>query len=232
MTATHHTAALDSPARRAIHDYLVAHPEGASAAELASLLHQHVTTTRFHIDRLTQEGLVSSFNERGGSAGRPTKRYVAVQPGSRPTPYQLLAEVLTTAVGTEAGPEEAGFQWAFSETSPGITPPPAATVGAWIAKVGVVVDLLDEWGYGADVGVSAGGREVQIGLNECPFRELAEQNPQVVCAVHRGLIRGALAAAGEPHVRVGLDVFLTPDRCLARLTHNTAFRSDKHQEES
>ncbi len=223
---------LESPVRRAIHDHLVAHPKGASAAQLASLLDQHITTTRFHIDRLIQAGLVASFNERGGTAGRPTKRYVAVEPGTGATPYQLLAEVLTTAVGTDASPEEAGFRWAVKETARGTTPPPAASVGTWLGKVGVVVDMLDDWGYGADIGVTAGGQRVEIGLNECPFRELAESNPDVVCAVHRGLIRGALAAAGEASVQVGLDVFVTPDRCLARLTHDKAFRSDKHKEES
>lgn len=241
MTAVQQSGALDSPVRRALYDHLVAHPEGASAAQLAALLEQHITTTRFHIDRLIQAGLVSAFNERGGTAGRPTKRYVAIEPSAGPTPYQLLAEVLTSAVDTEASPEEAGFRWALTETSRGTTTPlPADSVGTWLGKVGVVVDMLDEWGYGADIGVSSGGQQVDIGLNECPFRELAEAKPEVVCAVHRGLIRGALAAAGEPSVKVSLDVFLTPDRCLARLTHDRPWaerpdrpsRSDKHKEES
>lgn len=240
MTATQDLGALDSPVRRAIHDHLVAHPEGATAAQLAAILEQHITTTRFHVDRLIQAGLVASFNERPVGAGRPTKRYVAVEPGTGATPYQLLAEVLTTALGTDAGPEEAGYRWALKETSRVPVPEPAASVGEWLGKVGVVVDMLDDWGYGADIGISGDGQHVEIGLNECPFRELAEQNPKVVCAVHRGLIRGALAASGEPSVSVGLDVFQTPDRCLARLTHDEAWperpsrllRRDKHKEES
>lgn len=240
MTATQSGDALDSPVRRAIHDHLVAHPEGSSAAQLAAILEQHITTTRFHVDRLIQAGLVASFNERGGTAGRPTKRYVAVEPGSGATPYQLLAEVLMTAVGSDASPEEAGYQWALRERHRGAAPAGSESVGAWLGKVGSVVDMLDGWGYGADVEVTGGGQDVTIGLNECPFRELAEANPQVVCSVHRGLIRGALAAAGEPGVDVILDVFVNPDRCLARLKHDrpwaerrpAALRNDKHQEES
>jgi predicted ArsR family transcriptional regulator len=223
---------LASRARRAIHDHLLEHPEGASAIELAELLGSHVTTTRFHLDHLIQAGLVASFNERDGAAGRPTKRYVAVTPGTGATPFQLLAEVLTTAVASDASPEEAGYRWSLDTMSRPTPPAPATTVGAWMGKVGSVVDLLDDWGYDADVGISPGGQDVEIGLNECPFRELAEANPEVVCAVHRGLIRGALAAAGEPSVRVDLSVFETPDRCLARLNHSKTFRRDKHKEQT
>ena len=223
---------LSSPVRRAIHEHLLSRPDGATAAELAEMLGQHITTTRFHVDRLIHAGVVAWFHERAGTAGRPTKRYVAVEPSRGVAPYRLLAQVLAAAVSSEASPEAAGYEWALAETSSGATPPPAGSVGAWLGKVGAVVDLLDDWGYGADIGVSAGGQVVEIGLNECPFRELAAQQPDVVCAVHRGLIRGALAAAGEPGVGVDLTVFMTPDRCLARLIHDKAFRRHQHKEES
>jgi predicted ArsR family transcriptional regulator len=50
----------------------------------------------------------------------------------------------------------------------------------------------------------------------CPFRDLAEAHGRVVCGVHRGLIRGALAELGAPS-EVELRPFVEPSRCLAEI---------------
>jgi predicted ArsR family transcriptional regulator len=37
---------------------------------------------------------------------------------------------------------------------------------------------------------------VTIGFTHCPFRELAEANPDLVCSLHRGLVEGFVQARG------------------------------------
>ena len=54
-------------------------------------------------------------------------------------------------------------------------------------------------------------------MRRCPFHDLAETSPDVVCAVHKGLIDGALAELGSDLAVEGLDVFVRPDLCVARL---------------
>jgi predicted ArsR family transcriptional regulator len=54
-------------------------------------------------------------------------------------------------------------------------------------------------------------------MRRCPFHSLAEQHPEVVCAVHRGLISGALDELGSRLEVDGLDVFVEPDLCIAHL---------------
>lgn len=56
-----------------------------------------------------------------------------------------------------------------------------------------------------------------IRLRHCPFLELAEENGPVVCSVHLGLMRGALAAMGSPVTAERLEPFATADSCLAHL---------------
>jgi predicted ArsR family transcriptional regulator len=71
--------------------------------------------------------------------------------------------------------------------------------------------VLDEQGFVPD----ADGCDVN--MRRCPFHDLAEQHPEVVCAVHRGLISGALEELGS-ELEVGeLSVFVEPDLCVARL---------------
>lgn len=73
-----------------------------------------------------------------------------------------------------------------------------------------VVAMLDDQGFAPEVD------EDGIALRRCPYYDLAEQHPQVVCAVHRGLIAGALEELGS-----GLDVELEPfvraDLCRVQL---------------
>ena len=43
-------------------------------------------------------------------------------------------------------------------------------------------------------------RASRIGFTHCPFRELAEANPELVCGLHRGLVEGFVAARGGGEV--------------------------------
>jgi predicted ArsR family transcriptional regulator len=54
-------------------------------------------------------------------------------------------------------------------------------------------------------------------MHRCPFHDLAEAQPEVVCAVHKGLVDGALTELGSELRVEGLDVFVRPDLCRARL---------------
>jgi predicted ArsR family transcriptional regulator len=54
-------------------------------------------------------------------------------------------------------------------------------------------------------------------MHHCPFHDLAETAPEVVCAVHRGVIDGALAELGSGLAVSELQVFPRPDVCVARL---------------
>ena len=59
-------------------------------------------------------------------------------------------------------------------------------------------------------------------MHRCPFHDLAEANPRIVCAVHRGLIEGALTELGSGLSVEALEIFPRPNVCVARL----AARSD------
>jgi predicted ArsR family transcriptional regulator len=61
-------------------------------------------------------------------------------------------------------------------------------------------------------------------MHRCPFHDLAESAPEVVCAVHKGLIDGALEELGSDLRVDRLDVFVEPDVCVARLKASIARR--------
>ncbi len=60
-----------------------------------------------------------------------------------------------------------------------------------------------------------------INLHRCPFRELAESNPEVVCGAHLGMIQGALAELGAAVSATRLIPFVQPDLCITTLTRTS-----------
>ncbi len=208
---------------------------GLTAPELAASLGLHVSTVRFHLDHLLAAGLVHegppAESERG-RRGRPAKRYVAGRAGRAgdDQSYRLLAELLADSCTSAAGPpgplapEEAGRRWAERHVRP-VAPPAsrAPSVGEWMGRVGVVVDHLRHWGYDPEVAMTDGGRLVRLDLAHCPFLELARSREAVVCGIHRGLVRGALEAAGEREARVVLEPFVGEHLCRVLLQRTAPF---------
>ena len=237
---------LDSPVRRAIVDMLAnlsdADQLGLTATDLGERLDIHPTTARFHLDQLEAHGLVASYFERG-RVGRPRKLYRTPQrplpDARRETALHALTRLLTeswqqTDDGEAVTPEQAGRRWALehardymdegsSEETPRIYEQ-ARTPGAWLGKVGQTVDLLHQWGYQPDVHTEDGGRTAQLTLVDCPLLPLAQDHPDVVCGVHRGLLRGALEAVGEPETEVGLHPLVRPRVCTATITTKAELR--------
>ena len=73
-------AALEEPTRRRLYEYVVGRPEPVSRDDAANALGLPRTTAAFHLDKLTEEGLLATCYERrtgrtGPGAGRPAKLY-------------------------------------------------------------------------------------------------------------------------------------------------------------
>lgn len=225
---------LDAPLRRAIVDTLAAAStseshDGLTASELADRLDVHVTTIRFHLDRLEEAGLVEGRVVRSGGRGRPHRRFV-VRGRVPETPFEVLASVLTSVIATaregEQTPQQAGARWALARAEQlGLHPAPdgedrCAEVGRHVG------DLLGEWGYTPQTEVDPDSLGLTVTLRRCPFLELAQAHPDVVCGIHRGLLQGTLEAVGEAGSQVSLEPLVTPDTCVARL--RLADRSGDH----
>jgi predicted ArsR family transcriptional regulator len=229
---------LASPVRRALVDTLATSGQldpdrrGLMAAEVAAAHGLHVTTVRFHLDQLVAAGILETHFERPARAGRPRKLY-SVAPGtldssaaSDTAAYKALAELLTSTFARAASgaitPADAGREWARRHVRPADAGP-ARSPGQWLGKLGRMVDVLRGWGYTPQVSTSEDGREVAVALVDCPFLDLARDNPAVVCGIHRGLIAGTMAQLGEEHTEVSLEPFVEPNRCLAHVRTRTPF---------
>ena len=214
-----------------------AHGDAIDAVELASRMGLHVTTVRFHLDALCDEGAIERTRMNRDGVGRPRTGYRAVE---ERLDYRILAEILAMELGETVQTrarraQRVGVQWAGriagSQDEPVAGQHVADTAqardpldrGAVLAT-----EVFDRMGFDPELAAESEpmaslsadskqivGRERVIRLRGCPVRDLARAHPEVGCGIHLGLLQGLLdhaaAAGGQPDTRTqGLSARLDP----------------------
>jgi predicted ArsR family transcriptional regulator len=228
-----------------------AHGGAIDAVELASRIGLHVTTVRFHLDALCDEGAIERTRICRDGVGRPRTGYRAVE---ERLDYRILAEILAMELGetTEIRArraQRAGQQWAGriagskseADAAQDVT---EAEVGDPLDRGAVLAtEVFNRMGFDPELAAESEpmaslsadskqivGRERVIRLRACPVRDLARAHPEVGCGIHLGLLQGLLdhaaAAGGQPDTRkqglsARLDPFVEPELCIARLRRST-----------
>jgi len=196
--------ALGDDTRFAIYKELGRSPAPLSATDLAERLALHPNTVRPHLDRMREAGLVEVEPIHRGTVGRPQLRY-SLAPGAPglgldPPAHTLLAGLLA-ALAEQIGGDgldaaHLGRRWG-TEAS-GRRQTGRGCLGALVAE-------LDRLGFDPVESELGGGgarmRRVRVDFLHCPFRELAEAYPELVCNLHRGIVEGVVvksARTGQP----------------------------------
>jgi predicted ArsR family transcriptional regulator len=226
--------ALAHRSRVALLARLHASDDGEDAGSLAAAMGLHANTVRGHLRVLEEAGLVAAHPDRRQRPGRPRLRFVALEgepAAGDGAAYRslasLLAETLAEAVSEPAASaiktgERLGRTLAAVEPRPGRearggarghgasnrTPSDGETVRI------AALALLERLGFAPRPLEGDGSR---LELRACPVLQVARERREVVCALHLGTLRGALAVHGANPDEVELEPFATPSSCLVSL---------------
>jgi predicted ArsR family transcriptional regulator len=217
--ATLHRA-LSDPSRVQILEVVQEAEAPLGARELATRVGLHVNTVRSHLRVLAEAGLVSARREERTGPGRPRVLYEATAEAlDAPAlaSYRLLAQILASSLaGSERDPsaqaEEAGRVWGAHL----VRKPPPFTSTSREETIDEIVRLHEQYGFKPELRRAKSGREIV--LRRCPFQEVATTYQSVICPVHLGLIRGALAELGTGVEADRLQPFAEPGACVGHLT--------------
>ena len=212
--------ALSYPSRVRILEVLQEAEAPLDARELGTRVGLHMNTVRSHLRVLAEAGLVSAIREQRSGPGRPRVLYQAAAepPDERAlASYRLLAQILASSLaGSERDPsaraEEAGRLWGAHLVR---KPPPFTSVSKQ-ETIDEVVRLHEQFGFRPEFRQAQSGQELV--LKRCPFQEVATTSQAVICPVHLGLIRGALAELETGVEADWLEPFAEPGACVGHLT--------------
>lgn len=200
--------------------------------EMAALLELHPNSARIHLDALTDAGLVSREREQRDTPGRPRTVYAAAPGGAQDgrRNYRMLSQVLTSVLAASL-PEpgeatlEAGRAWGRYLSQ---RPIPYQRVDAE-GTVDQLRTLLAQFGFAPERGdtplTADPGAPRPIRFRNCPFREVAEDHPAIVCTIHLGIMQGALEEMDSPLTADRLEPFVQPALCVAYLSPRAGQRA-------
>lgn len=201
---------LGDNTRYAIYLELARSPRPLVTAEIADMLDLHPNTVRPHLDRMREVGLLEVTTDARGEVGRPQHRYSltpdAPSLGLEPPTMPLLARmVVEMARRLGASPADAVAVGAAEGRSRAV-----AYAAAPSALEALVADL-DRLGFDPLVADDETGDEAGDELDDdvtavvafanCPFADIARTHPELVCALHRGLVSGFVEQMGDAEVR-------------------------------
>jgi predicted ArsR family transcriptional regulator len=201
-----------------------AQPGPTTLTALADATGLHVNTLRGHLDALEDRGLVETSQATPRGRGRPARLYRAIDPETG-SEYAGLAAALASAIHrTSPNPRAdaivAGVEWGHELAEAQGGPHRRGHRGApgRAAVRRQVVSLLDDLGFAPE----PDGRHRTVRLTRCPLLDAAKKYPDVVCAVHLGITRGALEAFGSSSSGTELHPFSEPGACRLELRQGEA----------
>ncbi len=201
---------LDDPTRRRLYEYIAVCGAPVTRDQASAALGIDRALVAYHLDKLVDEGLLSTSFARpegrgGPGAGRPAKHYKRADReftvSLPPRDYRLLADLLTRAIETDAS---GAVRHALDQV--------AADRGRELAAASPDNDdllqrLADQGFEPYDDGT--------IRLRNCPFHQLAREHTDLICGMNLAMLTG-LTQGLAPHVQPRLEP--APGRCCVAFT--------------
>jgi predicted ArsR family transcriptional regulator len=180
-------AVLNQPTRARLFDALIELRRAAHTDELADAVGLHPNGVRLHLERLVDAGLVERKRPVQG-VGRPRDLW-SVAPGAQPggtapTAYADIARWLAT-VAASGKTSKRAVEQTGREIGRGLAPalstaPVADQLQGTLASLGFAPEIEKP------------GDPLTIRLCNCPYRDVATGNQEIICTLHRGLTRGLI----------------------------------------
>ncbi|MGH9050069.1 MAG: helix-turn-helix transcriptional regulator [Acidimicrobiia bacterium] len=188
--------ALGDETRYALYRAIATSTGPLSAHDLADRLDLHANTVRLHLERLRDAGLVEVEAVHRGTVGRPQHLYFladgAPSLGFDPPAHALLAGLLAALaeqIGADADDAaDTGHAWGVEAGRRTRSRSCLKALEGELSRLGF--EPATETADGAYEG------SARIHFLHCPFRELAEAYPELVCNLHRGLCEGVVDQVG------------------------------------
>ncbi|MEO1065421.1 MAG: helix-turn-helix domain-containing protein [Actinomycetota bacterium] len=211
--------ALGDNTRYAIYLELARSPRPCSTGEIAEALGLHANTVRPHLERMREVGLVR-YESHSSGVGRPQHRYflapdapaLGLEAPSFPRLAEMLAATARAAGAAADDAIEVGREQGRAD---------AERYDRGDGAVAALVASSSEFGFDPALATAPdadGESEVaSVAFAHCPFGDVAAEHPELVCALHQGMVEGLVERCGDSVV-TEFNTFADRPACRAVLS--------------
>jgi predicted ArsR family transcriptional regulator len=206
---------LDDDLRRRIFLFVRAQGLPVSRERVATEVGISRKLAAFHLDKLTEKGLLTHHYARpagkgGPGAGRPAKVYepspMTIEISVPQRQYELAGRLLLDGVANQTEGISARDTTNAAALSQGSELGARAGAGKGLRHPGPERTLAAAEEILSDQGFEPFRESAKVvALRNCPFHQLAERSPEVVCGMNRSFIEGIVRGLGNETVEVVLE---------------------------
>ncbi|HLT56315.1 MAG TPA: helix-turn-helix domain-containing protein [Bacillota bacterium] len=190
------TNVLSDPTRFHIYEYLVEHHKEVSVNEIAKQFDIHPNVARLHLSKLEDVRMVTSYSKKTGKGGRPSRVYRlsdrVVELDFPHRDYKLLSSIMIESMAElgETGKTiiyETGKKYGMDVMKDEKI---RAENMSTEEKIKLLEDASFLLGMYSNFNYDNENNRVYFEVNNCPFKELASTNQEMVCSMHNAFIQG------------------------------------------
>ncbi|WP_027407785.1 helix-turn-helix transcriptional regulator [Anoxybacteroides tepidamans] len=197
------TNVLADPTRYHIYEYIAKKNKEVSVQEIAEAFSIHPNVARLHLTKLEDVNMLVSATQKTGKGGRPSRLYRlsddVIQLHFPFRDYLLLAKI---AIQTMIKLGEVGKQ-ALYETGksfgkeiilhrlPHDQPVQRLSLAE---KINILKEATETAGFYPSFDYNEKEQKIIFKVFNCPFKEIAFQQPEMVCSMHYAFLCGMLEA--------------------------------------
>lgn len=195
------TNVMSDPTRFNIYQHLVENHKDVSVTDISRVFEIHPNVARLHLSKLEEINLVTSFLQKTGKGGRPGRRYQlsneVVELNFPARDYKILSSIALEALmelgepgkqalyetGKKYGAEVMHQDIKYLEDDANIYE--KITV---LERTGRMLGMYPSFKYNEEM------KAISFSVNNCPFKEIANNNHHLVCEMHQIFLKGMFDA--------------------------------------
>lgn len=196
------TNVLSDPTRLSIYNYIARKHKEVNVREIAEAFSIHPNVARLHLSKLEDVGMLKSENQKTGRGGRPSRVYRlsddVIELSFPFRDYRLLAKIALETM-LKLGPKaekslyETGYQYGKKLMEKHLNDNKLLKDQITTEqKLDILKETAQLLGFHPDIYVKEKGKEFELQIYNCPFKEVAREYPEETCRMHIAFIKGLL----------------------------------------
>ncbi|RFU65690.1 helix-turn-helix transcriptional regulator [Peribacillus glennii] len=201
------TNVLSDPTRYHIYQYITKRHQEVTVQDIADSFNIHPNVARLHLSKLEDVNMLISKTKKNGKGGRPSRLYRlsedVVQLHFPFRDYQLLSKIAIQTILSlgEEGKQalyqtgkQFGYELAAKNTAYANQPIESLP---FEQKIRILKSAATMAGFSPELHINEDQTKIYFQIFNCPFKEVAVNEPEVVCTMHNAFLSGMFQSLFE-----------------------------------